>query len=63
MKIPVYANSDTPTIIRLEGEVRKLNNKIRNLKMKHDIPWDDDDLIEGRCTLSEFRAQEVYVDI
>ena len=51
-------------MLRLEGEIVRLNNKIVELKRKYNIPWDEDDLVSGRCTVNDIRTQhqqEVYI--
>jgi glycerol-3-phosphate responsive antiterminator len=65
MRIPTYSSPEAPNILRLEGKILKLNKIIRELKINNNIPWDHEDLVEGRCKVEEFRFQqetEVYVD-
>jgi len=65
-KLATYADPSAPMILRLEGNIFRLNNKIVALKRQYDIPWDEDDLVDGRCTVNDIRFQnlpESHVEI
>ena len=61
-KTAVYADSASPVILRLEGSILRLINKIIALKQQYNIPWDEDDLIEGRCTAKDICSNSGMVE-
>ena len=48
------------TMLKNEAEIQRLHSRIRNIKLSYDIPWDEEDLMFGICTINEIRRQSRY---